>query len=420
MSDDTRKKKESQEESAEFKVITLRDFMVNARADLMEVGIKAGLAVMAEMFAADVEAICGPRYERQETRRGSRWGDAGGEVVLGGRKVKVSRPRVRSLTGGELSLPTYERFRNQDALAHRVLEQILLGVSTRRYPCSLESSGVGLKMHGLSRSAVSRRFVKATAERVGEWMSRSLEGLDLIALFLDGIRLGDHMVVAAIGVDTNGAKHALGIWEGATENAAVCQGLLDDLLSRGLRVEKAILIVIDGSRALRKVVKQSFGRKAVIQRCQKHKMENVKSHLPKGLQCPVVSQMRRAYQSDDAVEARRILTGLIARLRDAHPGAASSLAEGLEETLTVIKLKLPEVLRRSLQTTNVVENAMSIVRQVTRNVKRWRNGKMALRWAASGFMQAQERFRRINGCKWIPQLLKALNEYHELDKEDAA
>jgi transposase-like protein len=420
MSDNTRKIKVSQAGSGKPRVVSLPELTVDMRAGLLEVGIKAGLEVMAAMFASDVEAICGSRYEHRRLREASRWGVAGGEVVLGGKKLRVRRPRVRSLSGKELRLSSYEHFRGEDPLVERVLKQILLGVSTRRYHRSLESGHLGLKMHGVSSSAVSRRFVAATAERVAEWMGRSLEGLELVALFLDGIGLGEHTVVAAIGIDTEGRKHALGIWEGATENAAVCQGLIDDLVSRGLRVDKAILVVIDGSRALRKVVKQSFGANAVIQRCQKHKERNVRSHLPKGLQGVVGSQMRRAYHSEDVNKARGILKGLITRLRDTHPGAASSLEEGLGETLTVIALKVPSQLRRSLGTTNVIESGMSIVRHVSRNVKRWRDGKMAVRWVAAGFIEAEKRFRCINGYKWIPQLVEAMKEWRDIDKEDAA
>jgi putative transposase len=419
MTDDTRTRKESQVGRKEPEVITLRDFMVDTRGYLLEVGIKAGLAVMAEMFATDVEAICGQRYEHRKLRKATRWGVTNGEVVLGGKKVTVKRPRVRS-SGHEVGLSTYERFRDNSPLTERVLEQILSGVSTRRYLRSLETTPFDFDMHGVSKSAVSRRFVMATAERIARWMDKPLDKLDIVALFMDGIALGDHMVVAAVGIDAEGYKYALGIWEGATENAVVCQALIDNLISRGLDADKILLFIIDGSKALRKAIRQSFGANAVIQRCQRHKMENVKGHLPKSLQMIVLQEMRRAYHSDEVNKARRILAGLIRRLEDAHPCAAASLAEGLEDTLTVIKLKLPRALGRSIETTNIVENAMSIVRHLTRNVKRWRNGKMVQRWAATGFMEAEKRFRRINGYKWIPQLLKALKEYRELDKEDAA
>jgi len=418
MSDNNRERKTSQA-NRDQRAITLPELMVDVRADLLDVGIKAGLAVMAQMFVEDVEAICGQRYEHQKPRKESRWGTTGGEVVLGGKKVSIKRPRVRSGTH-EVALSTYEHFKDSDPLTKRVLEQVLIGVSARRYHRSLEGGGIDLEFRGVSKSAVSRRFVMATAERIAEWMARPLDGLDIVALFMDGIRVGDHMVVAAIGVDSDGRKHALGIWEGATENSAVCQALVDNLLSRGLRVDKPMLFVIDGAEALTKVIRQTFGKNAVIQRCQRHKMENVKSHLPKGLQMLVSLEMRRAYQSDDVNKARGILKGLICRLEDAHPGAAASLREGLEETLTVIELGLPKALRRSLQTTNIVESGMSIVRHVTRNVKRWRSGKMVLRWTATGFMEAEKRFRRINGYQEIPRLVAALKRKRDLDKSKAA
>lgn len=418
MSDNSKERKVSQG-NRDQRAITLPELMVDVRADLLEVGIKAGLAVMAEMFASDVEAICGSRYKHQKPRKWSRWGTTGGEVVLGGKRITVKRPRVRSGTH-EVALPTYEHFKDSDPLTKRVLEQVLIGVSARHYHRSLESNGSCLRVRGTSKSAVSRRFVMATAERIAEWMARPLDGLDIVALFMDGIRVGDHMVVAAIGVDSDGCKHALGIWEGATENSAVCQALIDNLVDRGLRVDKPMLFVIDGAKALTKAIRQTFGKNAAIQRCQRHKRENVKSHLPKGLQMLVSLEMRRAYQSDDVNKARGILKGLICRLEDAHPGAAASLREGLEGTLTVISLRLPKALRRSLQTTNIVESGMSIVRHVTRNVKRWRSGKMVVRWAATGFMEAEKRFRRINGYHGTPQLVKALKERSELDKQEAA
>jgi len=273
MSNNSKERKTSQA-NRELRTITLPELMVDVRADLLEVGIKAGLAVMAQMFASDVEAICGSRYRHEKIRKASRWGTTGGEVVLGGRKVQVKRPRVCSRDGQELRLPTYEHFKDSDPLTKRVLEQVLIGVSARHYHRSLESNGSCLRVRGTNKNAVSRRFVMATAERIAGWMARPLDELDIVALFMDGIRVGDHMVVAAIGVDSGGRKHALGIWEGATENSAVCQALIDNPVDRGLRVDKPMLFVIDGAKALTKVIRQTFGKNAAIQRCQRHKMEN--------------------------------------------------------------------------------------------------------------------------------------------------
>jgi transposase-like protein len=380
---------------------------VDPRQELLAVGIEAGLQVMAQEFKKDVEVLCGLRYQRPEGRKGSRWGSTQGEVVLGGRKVSVTRPRVRSYAE-ELKLPSYEHYQAEAPLTERVIEQILNRVSTRRYPRTLEGNNLGLPIRGVSRSAISRRFILGTWQKIAEWLARPLDKLDLVAVLIDGVGLGEHTVVCAIGIDQQGKKHALGVWEGSTENAVVCQALLDNLVDRGLRTDRPMLIVIDGSKALRKAAEQTFGKRAVVQRCQWHKRQNVIAHLPKGMQTTVDLEMRRAYQSDNPEAARRILTSLAERLETNYPGAAASLREGLDETLTVIALNLPLVLRQSLQTTNIIESGLSIVRDVSGNVKNWRNGRMAVRWAATGLMVAEKRFRRIKGYRSLPVLVDAL------------
>jgi transposase-like protein len=279
---------------------------IDPRKELLAVGIEAGLQVMALQFNRDVETLCGLRYNHQEGRKGSRWGATNGEVVLGGRKISITRPRVRS-SAEEMKLPSYEHFQAEDPLTERIVEQILNRVSTRCYPRSLEGNNLGLKVRSVSRSSISRRFILGTWKMIAEWLSRPLDKLDLVALFIDGVGLGDHTVVCAIGLDREGNKHALGIWEGSTENMEVCQALLDNLVGRGLATDRPILVVIDGSKALRKVIKKTFGDKASIQRCQYHKRQNVIAHLTKGMKTMVDLEMRRAYQRDNPHEARRIL-----------------------------------------------------------------------------------------------------------------
>jgi transposase-like protein len=427
----TRKSLRRQEGRGENSTPARKHFEVNIdpRKELLEIGIDAALQVMTQQFLADVEQLCGPRYQHRKNRKTSRGGTTGGEVVLGGRKISIRRPRVIATLPDngdgrkyqEIPLPSYRHFQQEDPLAERILEQILVGVSMRQYPRSLEGNHFPLPFRGLSKSAISRRFVLKTWQMISDWLSRPLDGLELVALYFDGVVLGDHTVVCALGVDRDGKKHILGLWEGSTENQAVCQALVDNLMERGLKVDHRVLVVIDGSRALRKVIKRTFGDKAVIQRCQRHKRENVKNHLPKGLQTMVDLTMRRAYRSEDIAEARRILTNLIRRLEGDHPGAAASLKEGLEETLTVIKLGVPLVLRRSLQTTNVIESSLSVVRQVTRNVKYWRDGRMVVRWVATGLIEAEKRFRRIKGYRKIPILVSALERWEEtLDRGEVA
>jgi len=393
---------------------------IDPRKELLAVGIEAGLQVMALQFQRDVEALCGLHYQHHEGRKASRWGTTNGEVVLGGRKISIARPRVRSFAE-EMKLPSYEHFQAEDPLTERIIEQVLNRVSTRRYPRSLEGNNFGLKVRGVSPSSISRRFILGTWKMIAEFLSRPLDKLDVAALFIDGVELGDHTVVCAIGLDREGNKHALGIWEGSTENKEVCQALLDNLVDRGLATDRPILVVIDGSKALRKVVKKTFGDKATVQRCQYHKRQNVISHLPDGMKTMVDLEMRRAYQRDNPHEARPILNNLAQRLESSYPGAAASLREGLDETLTVIELGLPTVLRQSLQTTNVIESALSIVRDVSGNVKYWRNGKMAVRWVANGLMVAERRFKRIKGYRSIPELVEALKRRQiALDKQEVA
>jgi transposase-like protein len=281
-------------------------------------------------------------------------------------------------------------------------------VSTRNYEEGLEEVGEGVETRGVRKSAVSRHFVCQTQAKVEAFLSRPLRDVDLPVLMLDGIEFAGHLLVAVLGIDTEGNKHVLGIHEGSTENAEVCKALLADLVERGLAADRWRLVAIDGSKALHRAVREVFGKSAVIQRCQLHKIRNVLGHLPKGKHGLVRSAMREAYRCGDAVLARTKLLALAGRLRREHPGAAASLREGLEETLTVLALGLPEVLRRSLATTNAIESLFSMVRVYSRNVKRWKDGAMTLRWAGTGVLEACKRFHRLKGHREIALLIEAL------------
>jgi putative transposase len=387
--------------------LPLVDLLVDTRAELFELAVRAGLGVFTAMLEEDRTAICGPRYAHQPDRPASRAGAAPSEVVLGGRKVAIQRPRVRT-ADGEVPLPTFQTMAGTDPLDRRVVEQMLVGVATRQYARSLEPLGADVESRGTSKSAVSRRFVAKTRAQLETWQAAPLDGLDLVALLVDGVHVGEHCLIVALGVAADGEKHALGIWEGSTENAAVCQSLLSNLQSRGLRTDRSLLVLLDGSKALRKAVRETFGDAALVQRCQIHKLRNVLDHLPDRQRPWVKAIVQRAYRSADVATAKKLLQDLARRLESDHPSAAESVREGLEETLTILSLGLSDSLRRSLSTTNAAESLISRTRHVKRNVKRWRGGHMMLRWVAAGVLEAVKGFRRLKGYKEMPKLVTAL------------
>ena len=290
-----------------------------------------------------------------------------------------------------------------------MVNQILLGVSTRGYEASLEPLPSGLASHGARRNSVSRRLRVRAEAKLKEQLERRLDDLELVALMLDGIYIGGQVVVVALGITAAGDKVPLGLWLGSTENATVCTALLQSLFERGLRADHPILCIIDGGKGLRRALDEVLGTRALIQRCQLHKRRNVLDHLSKQRSAAVRHQLCEAYQSRTAEVARRRLRQLISWFEcNGHDGAAASLREGLEETLTVLKLQLPETLRRSLSTTNAIENVMSTFRRITGGVTRWRKNGMVRRWMALGIAVAETRFRKIRGARDLPLLLDKL------------
>ena len=396
-----------QVDSRSQRYLPLVDLLVDTRAELMELAIASGLKVLETMLEEDRTVICGQRYEHQVARQASRAGTVPSEVVLGGRKVALRRPRVRA-TGAEVPLPAFRVMAGEDPLNRRVVEQMLVGVATRQYARSLDPLPPTMVSRGTSKSSVSRRFVAKTTAQLRAWQSAPLEGLDLVALILDGVHIGEHCLVVALGIAADGQKHALGLWEGATENAAVCQSLLANLQSRGLRTDRSMLVILDGAQALHKATRAVFGEAALIQRCQVHKLRNILDHVPERQRPWVQAIVRRAYQATDVKTGTRLLTGLAKRLEDEYPSAAGSVREGLEETLTVLTLQLSARLQRSLVTTNAAESLLSRTRHVKHNVKRWRGGQMMLRWVAVGVLEAVKGFRRLKGCGDMPRLVAAL------------
>ena len=374
--------------------------------------LTAGLATLASMMDEEAAELCGPRYGRAAGRDGYRWGKTKGKVGFHGGKVEIDRPRVRARDGGELALPSWEAAQSEDLLGKWALNLMLINVSTRRFGRAVRLPGGDIPAApgaGVSKSAVSRRFVALSAERMREWMTADLSALDLLAIQIDGIHIeADLMLLAAVGIDGDGEKHPLGVIEGASENAAVAQALLDNLVGRGLDPAVCRLFIIDGAKALSKAIRNTFGRHTPIQRCQVHKARNIAERLPKPLQAGVRKALRQAWELDDADKAEKLIRNLSRRLERDAPGVSASILEGLDEILTVTRLGLPVELRRSLACTNIIENMNGTVRRVCRNVKRWQDAAMALRWTAAAMLEAAKGFRRLKAHTQLPALRRAL------------
>src|SRR5205823_3000176 len=360
-----------------------------------------------------VTAVAGPKGVHDPDRVAVRHGHEDGSVTLGGRRVGERRPRVRTADdSAEVAVPAYELFSGTEILGRMALERMLAGLSTRRYGHGLEPVGeqVAATAASTSRSAVSRRFVAATERALTELMAGDLSGLDLVAVMVDGVGFAEHLCVVALGIGIDGTKHPLALVEGSTENATLVTDLLVGLRERGLDVTRPILAVLDGSKALSRAVRDVFDQ-PVIQRCQQHKIRNVRDRLPDKLRALLQRRMREAYHADSALTAEAKLTALAAELDKTHPGAAASLREGMTETLSILRLNVPPTLARTLRSTNPIESMISICRDHSTNVKRWRDGQMALRWCAAGMVEATKQFRRVNGHLHLPKLRAALERH---------
>jgi len=379
--------------------------------------LAAGIEALGAMMEKDAEEACGARHARGEGRRGHRWGRTRGKIGFHGGKVAVERPRVRGLAGNELALPSWEQAVEEDWLGQWAMNLMLINVSTRKFrravrlPMGDVPAPAGA---GVSKSAASRHFVALSAARMKEWMTSDLAALDIMVVQIDGIHITEHLVlVAAIGIDSEGVKHPLGLIEGATEHGAVVQALIDDLVERGLDPVVPRLFIIDGSKALAKAIRRSFGRHTAIQRCQIHKARNIMERLPNSLHAAVRRVLRQAWELDDADKAEKLIRNLAQRLERDAPGVSKSILEGLDEILTVSRLGLPAELRRSLACTNIIENVMGTVRQVSRNVKRWQSASMALRWTAAAMLEAKKGFRKLKAYKQLPALRAALVAHYQ-------
>jgi len=397
-----------------------------AREGLLALAVGTGLQVLEAMLAEDVARLVGPIGRHNPDRAAVRHGSEPGQVTLGGRRVRVRRPRVRTADGtGELPVPTYQAFATTELLEQLAVERMLAKLSTRRYQAGLEPVGTDVERAaaGTSKSAVSRRFVARTEHALAELLAQELSGLDLVALMVDGIRVAEHTCVVALGVTIDGTKVPLALAEGATENATVVGDLLAGLRERGLDTTRPILVVIDGAKALRRAVTEVFDH-PVIQRCQLHKLRNVTDRLPDAVASTVAKRMRAAYRNPDPLVAQADLEALARELDRSHPGAAASLREGLAETLTIGRLGVPPTLARTLRSTNSIESMIEICRDHAVNVKRWQDGQMVLRWIAAGMGEARRQFRRVNGYLHLPALRATLDQTIATavtpTKEDAA
>jgi putative transposase len=387
--------------------VAMADVAGAMREGLLAFATSAGLVVMRQMLEAELTEIVGPKHAKLGGDRVGNWhGATTGQVVLGARKVSVTRPRGRFVDGGEVELDTWETFASEDLLRQVMVERMLAGVATRRHVEVAEP--VGAAGTATSKSAVSRRFVAATTAAMAELLEADLSGLETAVLMIDGLNVAGEMIVVALVITADGTKVPVGLRLGDTENAVVVKDLLADLVDRGLRFEHGILAVLDGSKALRKAVAKVFGTKALVQRCTLHKRRNVTDYLPKPRRPAIDKRLAQIFGNADAdaglAEARR----LAEQLKGDHPDAAGSLLEGLEEMFTVARLGITGALRRSLTNTNCIESMISTVRVVTSRVKTWRDGDMKKRWIATGMIEAQRSFRRVRGHTQMPDLVAAI------------
>jgi len=390
--------------------VALSDIATVAREGLLALSVSAGLAVMAEMMQAEITAAVGPKHAKLPGRTAVRHTPTPTSVVLGGRKVPIDRPRARTTDGREVQLESYATFASEDLLNQVVLERMLAGLATRRHQQAAEPVGDAIEgaARSTSKSAISRRFVQATQAQVEQLLARNLSELDVAVLMIDGIIFADHCCVVALAITTDGTKVPAGLWLGDTENKTVVTALLADLVQRGLDHTRGLLVVIDGAKALRTAVRKVFGDLALIQRCALHKRRNVADHLPKDVAPWVDRKLARAFRHENPEQGRRDVLALATHLEQQWPDAAGSLREGLDEMFTVRRLGVGDRLARTLTCTNAIESMISICRDTTRNVKRWRDGKMVRRWVAAGMLNAERSFRRIKGCKDMPILVAAL------------
>ncbi|MCH8890860.1 MAG: IS256 family transposase [Myxococcales bacterium] len=387
--------------------------LASAENAFFDLCIDVGQQVFSVLMEQDRESLCGPKGKHDADRSATRAGSTSSDITLGGRRIPVRRLRARSVEGEELGLPSFAFAADRDPLDRQTMEAIACGVSTRKYRRSLEKLSENQKERSTSKSAVSRRFVALSQKQMTAWLSAPLSDLDVRVLVIDGIVFHDHTVIIVLGIDSDGKKHVLGLREGTTENSGVAKALFRDLLDRGLDPDRARLFVVDGSKALKTAIRKVFGRLGVRQRCQIHKRRNILEHLPEHRHASVDRILREAWDSPDADLAKRRLESLASSLEAEHPGAAGSIREGLDETLTLQRLGIEGALYQTLRSTNTIENLNGLIATYTRNVKRWQGGSMVLRWASAAVLDASKRFRRIRGYRDLDRLTRGLEQIEQ-------
>jgi putative transposase len=387
-----------------------------AREGLLALSVGVGLGVVHELMELEVTEVVGPKGKHDPDRVAKRHGHEDGSMTLGGRRVAVRRPRMRSADDEcELPVATYEYFADRDPLTRAVMNRMLAGVSTRKYARVGEPVGdeVERAASSTSKTAVSDMFIARTRTALGELMSRRLDDVRLAVMMLDGLDIAERTHVVALGISTEGVKIPLGLWEGSTENATLARSLLADLVDRGLDPDQAILFVIDGGKALRRAIKDVFGEHALVHRCHRHKERNVTDLLPERDRPAVLARIRGAWSLTDAELARQRLELLASELDQTWPDAAGSLREGLHDTLTMMRLKITGKLATTLSSTNPCESMIEIVRYTQRNVKRWQDGDMRKRWTAAGMLEAEQQFRRIIVYRELATLVTAIERHSQ-------
>ena len=399
--------------------LTMRDLQQAVKGRFSSFCTAVGIQALMTLMDQDVEAMAGPKGKHDPNRTAYRHGYQNTTVPMGNQRLGIKRPRARSIeTDTDLPIPSYEAFANDDELLEAALNRMLYGMSSRDYRHGIEDYSDIAETSGTSKSAISQRFIKASAKEAQKVLGRRFDQETIPVLMIDGIALGDYTAIVAMGVTSDGHKIIMGVRIGSTENAQVCRDLLTDLVSRGLKYEQGLLAVIDGSKALRKALKDVFGQQVLVQRCQVHKMRNVMDYLPKHKRDWVKRKLKKAWTSETAEEAIRQLRSLATSLQTQYPDAAASLREGLEETVTILKLSIPGLLQSSLRSTNTIESAFSMVSKNIRNVKNWKNGTMVQRWVCAALLDAENRANRIAGYRSMGILISEIQRLTTIDDVD--
>jgi putative transposase len=385
-----------------------------AREGLLALSVGLGLSVVHQLMEPEVDEVVGPKHKHNPDRTARRHGDECGSMTLGGRRVEVSRPRMRTADDEhELPVHSYEYFADRDPLTRAVMDRMLAGVSTRKYAVVGEPVGEEVEQEASStgKSTVSEMFIERTRTALGELMSRRLNDVRLAVMMLDGLEIADRTHIVALGVSTDGVKIPVGLWEGSTENATLVSMLLGDLVDRGLDPDQAILFVIDGGKTLRRAIRDVFGEYALVHRCHRHKERNVTDLLPERDRPQILLRIRGPWALPDHHLARERLELLASELERTWPDAAASLREGIDDTLTLMRLGITGRLSKTLCSTNPCESMIEIVRYTERNVKRWQDGDMRKRWTAAGMLVAEQQFRRIIGYRDLAKLVIAIERH---------